>query len=182
MNRSRTLFWIAAASLALAVFFAGCSSDSTPSDPGNGGGDAVTVVVDTKIVVPIDGLPVADGDDPRPVAAIVGEHGHQAEFVENELWIKPLNQAELDEFLTRRKGAIIAEFDPAAVGLGGDPKHYLVRVQTGGTDTSGLAALMSELSGVATGNFRVSSVAALELLSASASWPTARASISSCMP
>ena len=167
MNRARVLFWIAAASLALAVFIVGCSSDSTPNDPaGKGGG--VSIVVDTKTDVPIAGLPVAGGDDPRPVAAVVSEHGHQAEFVENELWIKPASQAELDAFLLRWNGAVIQEFDPSAVGLGGDPKHYLVRVETDGADTSGLTTLMEELSGIGTASLSVSSNAALELLSASA--------------
>lgn len=159
--------WMAVATIAILAFLAGCGSDS-PSDNGGGDDDPVNVTVDESIDLPNETLPTAPGDDPRPVAAIVGDHGHQAEFVENELWIQPLNETELDEFLARWNGEVIGEFDPGDYGLGGNPVQYLVRVETDAADTSNLPQLMSELSGVSTGDFRVSSDAALKLLAASA--------------
>lgn len=165
----RPIFWLAAPLIAMAGFMAGCGSDSAPGNPdGGGGSDTVVLTVDPTVEPSTPDLPVGSGDDPRPLAAIASEHGHQAEFVENELWIQPASQTELDDFLARWNGTVIGEYDPSEFGLGGEPVQYLVRADATGADTTDLGDLISELSGGGTGDFRVSSQAALSLIAANA--------------
>ena len=127
-----------------------------------------SVTVDEGAVPPLAQLPGLDGDTPRPVASIVAEDGTPAEFVENELILATDDESRLEAFLARWQGEVLAAFDPTGAGLDDLATLHLVRVDARGADTSALAADLRSLDADLGGAYRVSSRAALGLLTAGA--------------
>ncbi|RIH86974.1 Subtilisin DY [Calidithermus terrae] len=127
-----------------------------------------TVGEDPTLRPPRPTLPPLDGSTPRPLAAVRDAKGNQAEFVENELVVATDDPAALDAFLARWQGTVLKAFDPAAAGLSGVGKQYLVRVRADAADTAKLSANLRALDKDSRGALAVSSAAAHKLLAAAA--------------
>ncbi len=146
-----------------------CGGDDA-AGPGSGNNnDDFGVTVDTQVTPPTDTIPaLADGED-RPLAVIEDAAGIQALFVENELWVSSFNNQQVDDFVTRWQGEIIAEADLADYGVPGVPRQVLIRVNTSAAQVDELKADLEMLVPDAVGEYKVSSQDALNLLAAGAS-------------
>ncbi|CAN5642642.1 hypothetical protein BH23DEI1_BH23DEI1_17500 [soil metagenome] len=139
----------------------GCSGGApTPPEP-------VALTVDSSLTPTVATLP-ALGGSPRPIAVFEDEDGTRARFVADELWLATDDRASVDELLARWNGTVLLELDPAAAGVGGLPRQYLVRIDSTLANADGLAADLRAIDPESTGSGKVSSAAALGLLAASA--------------
>jgi serine protease len=124
----------------------------------------IDLSVDPTLTPAIAELPgFADGQ-PRPLAAITGEGGVPATFVADEVWLTTSDPSELAAFLTRWDGVVLSRFTPADYGLSDLEEQVLIRVRSTGADLSRLPGDLRALDPQATGEHRVSSTQALELL------------------
>ncbi|MEX2501296.1 MAG: S8 family serine peptidase [Trueperaceae bacterium] len=150
--------------LLLGGILVACSGGGTPSTTQD---DAVVVTVDPSLDPSVGTLPPLGGQA-RPVAVLEDEDGTRASFVANELWLATDDRATLDAVLARWNGTVLVELDPAASGVTGLPRQYLIRIDATLADPSGLAGDLATLDGDGRGQARVSSDEALGLLAASA--------------
>lgn len=152
---------------ALAFGLASCASDA-PNAPDHHEEGPFEIAVDEKLEPVQPTLPGFEDGVERPLAAMADQHGQQAEFVENELWVCPFDETELAEFVDRWDGQVISKFYPQEYGLSGLNNHYLVRVDASKAELDGLEANLAELGEVGGGRYGISSESALRLLAASA--------------
>lgn len=149
------------------------TGDGCAGGEGEGEGESppplspLALAVNPTIIPATSELPPLDGVNPRPLAAIVDERGHQAEFVENELVLVTDEQTLLDDFLARWNGVEISSYDPDDAGLTGAVQH-LIRIDTTVADSSNILSDLLTLDPDARGALQVSSEAGLDLLAASA--------------
>jgi serine protease len=127
-----------------------------------------TVSVDPTLKPSVPTLPGLEDGVPRPLASIRDAKGNQADLVENELVIATDDSATLSAFLARWQGSVLKTFDPAAAGLSGISKQYLVRLKADQADTSKLSANLRALDKDSRGALAISSSAAHKLLAAAA--------------
>lgn len=92
-----------------------------------------TFQIDPSIHPPTDSIPDGRGGT-RPVAAVQDSKGKQSNFVANEIIVLPRDQAELDAFLTRYKGQVIAEYNEAG------ERTVLVQLDPNGFSLDGFVA------------------------------------------
>ncbi len=138
-----------------------CSGGApTPPEP-------VALTVDTSLTPSVATLPALAGS-PRPLAVLEDEDGTRATFVADELWLATDDRASVDALLARWNGTVLLELDPAAAGVGGLPRQYLVRIDPTLANADGLAADLTAIDPNSTGSGKVSSAAALGVLAASA--------------
>lgn len=162
MHMPRTIAPSSLASLMFGLMLMGCAgSGPTPSN------DRVALTVDTALVPSVATLP-ALGGSPRPIAVLEDADGTRAAFVADELWLATDDRASVDALLARWNGTLLLELDPAAAGVSGLPRQYLVRIDPTLADAAGLPADLASLDPDATGSGTVSSTAGLGLLAASA--------------
>lgn len=142
------------------VALASCAQPTPPLPP-------ITIEVDPTVMPTRPALPGFEDGEPRPLAAVTGEDGETADFVANEVWLATDDDAELQAFLTRWNGTVLRTFDPAAAGLTGLAKQYLVRVDASAGATDPAADLADDLRSLdphATGDHRISSTLGRDLL------------------
>ena len=151
------------ASSLLGLVLVACSGGG-PTSPGPA---RVVLSVDPTLTPPVATLPALDGS-PRPIALLENEDGTQATFVADELWLATDDRASVDALLARWNGTVLLELDPAAAGVSGLERQYLVRIDPTLADTAGLAGDLTTLDPESRGSAKVSSAAALGLLAASA--------------
>lgn len=126
------------------------------------------IMVDPLLEPLVESLPpLEEGGEPRKLAVVVDERGHEAEFVENELILMTNNQAAVDAFVTRWQGEVLSTVDPAGSGLD-FPKVHLIRIDTALGDPARLEEDILKIDPEARGSSRVSSEAGLRLIAASA--------------
>ena len=135
--------------------------------PAGSTSDAVVLTVDPALAPTVATLPPLGGS-PRPIALVEDDEGTRAAFVADELWLATDDRASLDALLARWNGTVLLELDPADAGVGGLPRQYLVRIDPGLADVTGLPADLAALDPDSSGTVKVSSTAALGLLAASA--------------
>lgn len=127
-----------------------------------------TVTVDSSIAdfkeIEVDPI----GQGLRTIAAITDGSGGPSYFVQNELIIETDDEAELKEFLERVNGTVVAEIDPAQYKLEELRPTYLVQVDPGKFDDSGLERDLFELNPEVRTDYQVSSNDARRLLAAAA--------------
>ena len=145
-----------------ALTLAACAGGGTTPTSGS-----VVLVVDRSLVPPIAALPPLDGR-PRPLAVLEDADGTRAAFVADELWVATDDRASLDALLARWNGVVLIELDPAAAGVAGLARQYLVRIETALADVSTLSADLKALDPTARGNGAVSSSEGLGVLAAGA--------------
>lgn len=102
-------------------------------------------VVDPDVQPVIAELPGLDGGAARPVTAVRAPNGEIASFVANEIVVQTNDTGALNALLAQTGGAILLEMDPAANGVTGLPKTYLLRVNPASGDPAGLVADMTAL-------------------------------------
>ncbi len=133
------------------------------------------VTVDTTITPPVTSIPSLDGGTPRALASFVSASGSQSDFVLNEMLIETTDRTKLDALLVRWGGTILHETNFNTIGTifktGTDiaPHYYLVKINPAAADVNGLPKDLEQLSKLAVGNFRVSSLDAQKFLAAVAS-------------
>ena len=102
------------------------------------------VVIDTELKPTSHPLPRYPDGAPRPLATLTDKSGKQTDFVENELLVEFATQNELNAFLAKTRGSVLAIDRPKTVGINANPT-YLIRVQTETADVSRLAVNLSGL-------------------------------------
>jgi serine protease len=126
-----------------------------------------TFTVDPSLQPSAPSLPGFENGEPRPVASVTGEDGVPADFVANEVWLSTDNEAELNAFLSRWQGKVVSSFNPADAGVTGLSKQYLIRINAAAADPTLLAEDLQKLDKTSTGDHKVSSQEALNLIAAS---------------
>lgn len=108
---------------------------------------------------------------PRPLAAVEDEQGNKATFVLNEVILSPKNQGELQDFLNRYGGVVLANnavpTPPPGSGITLEPKfttptEYLVKIDPSKLDVATFKA-DAEKAGLG-GTFKISSDGGAKLL------------------
>jgi serine protease len=137
--------------------------------------EAPKVVVDDSLTPTVASIPALDGGAARVLASLSGGSGGQSDFVLNEMLIETTNRSKLDALLARWGGTILYETDFNAIGTAFKtgsqtaPHYYLVKINPSNADLGGFTKDLEQLSPLATGNFRVSSLDAQKFLAAVAS-------------
>jgi hypothetical protein len=130
---------------------------------------ASSVTMDPTLAPAEETIPPTEaGEGPRPVAALADASGQPAEFVADELLLQTDDPTVLADFVARWNGTVLSTLSFAEYGLEG-PTFHRVRIDLGRADIATLSADLSALNPGRPTNLRVSSEAALQLLSASAS-------------
>ena len=114
-------------------------------NPGLTAAEPFSYVIDASVTPSQDELPGLDGGEPRPLTAVRDPRGTVSTFVANELVLQTDDAAELATFLTRTGGEILLTMDPAASGVPGVPKTYLIRADLNRADVSGLSGDINAL-------------------------------------
>ncbi len=148
--------------------------DSTVSTP-------LSVMVDDTVKPDIAAIPGFDGKLSRPIARIVDPSGLPADFVENEVILSANSSEPVRDFAKRWNGTILSFIDQRNFNLTSltattlmptSPSgslQFLVRINNTLANTSRLQDDLRALDPNTRGTFRVSSLAALRLLAATAS-------------
>ena len=144
----------------LALVLTACAQQPQPLPP-------INLAVDTTIKPPLESLPGFDDGEPRPVASVTGEDGVPATFVANEVWLSTDNDAEVQVFVSRWQGKILKTIKPSEAGITGLPVQYLIRINAAAADLSTLSEDLRTLDKTSTGDHKVSSQEALNLIAAS---------------
>ena len=127
----------------------------------------LSFTVDPDVQPVQSALPAESEADPeRPLASVVDRHGHQADFVANELVLVTDEPASLEQFAARWGGEVLATLDPSAYGLSGLAPRYLVRIDPWRADLDRLTTDLREYNPRAYGPHRVSSKDGMALLAA----------------
>ena len=127
--------------------------------------------VDPTLEPRASSLPAFDDGVARPVAAIIGEDGIQAEFAANELIVVTPDPGAIDDLLDRWAGEVLASASPEVLGWGEEMHLYYVRVDPTGAKRARLQDVRVEEEGFHDA-YRVSSQAGLDLLAAAATEAT----------
>ncbi len=135
--------------------------------PGGGKGRPLDFAVDRKLAGE-HALPGPDGAK-RPLAAIAGERGLVARFVERELVLLTDDPAEAAATAARWRGEIVGRLEPARFQLPGLPQTWLLRVDPATGDARKLTGLLRRIDPHVRGRHRVSSASAVSLLAIAAS-------------
>jgi hypothetical protein len=101
-----------------------------------GAAEPFSYVVDSSVTPFQAELPEIDGEATRPLTAVRDPRGTVSTFVANEIVVQTDDAAALSAFLARTGGEVLLETDPAAAGISGLAKSYLVRVDLSTADTS----------------------------------------------
>jgi len=94
---------------------------------------------------------------------VTDKSGKQTDFVEDELLVELGTQKELNDFLAKWRGSVLALDRPKTVGINANPT-YLIRVQTETADLSRLTANLAALNSKGGSAITVSSDAAKRLI------------------
>lgn len=147
----------------LLALLAACGRNSSPNVTFN-------YTVDPTVQPEPASLP--DGPQgPRPLAAVADEQGNKATFVLNEVILSPKNQNELQDFLNRYDGVVLANnavpTPPPGSGITLEPKYatpteYLVKIDPSKLDVATFKA-DAEKAGLG-GTFKISSDGGAKLL------------------
>lgn len=134
-----------------------------PVESGNTERPSLSFSISTSLQPAVPDIPGFDEGTPRSLAAVIDSKGHQADFVENELWLSTDDQNELDAFLTRWHGEVVSAFNPT-----GFKPQYLIRFDTTLADASRLMEDLIILDPYSHGDHWVSSESGLRLIAAGA--------------
>ncbi len=126
-----------------------------------------TFTIDPTLQPAAPSLPGFEDGEARPLVSVTGEDGVAADFVANEIWLATDNETELSGFLARWQGKVMSSFKPADAGVTGLSNQYLIRINAAVADTALLADDLQKLDKTSTGDHKVSSQAALNLIAAS---------------
>ena len=99
----------------------------------------------------------------RPLAILTDKSGRQIGFVENELMVEFATENDLNAFLSKWKGTVLATDRPETLGIKANPT-YLIRVQTETADVSQLTDNLASLNPKGGSAITVSTVAAQRLI------------------
>jgi serine protease len=125
--------------------------------------------VDPELKPAIDALPAWEPDgEPRRLARITDELGHEIDFVENELLLLTDDEDELDAFLERWDGEIVHTTKPREEGGLDMPNSYIIRVEPTRGDPATLTANVRTMDAASRGAHHVSTDGALRLIAAAA--------------
>lgn len=127
----------------------------------------LSLTVDPAIQPAVATLPGFEDGEPRPVAAVTGDDGTQAEFVANEVWLQSNDESEVQAFVARWQGEVLQIFKPSDYGLSDLSSQYLIRVTATTADTAWLSEDLRKLDPNSTGSYKVSSQAGLNLIALS---------------
>ena len=127
--------------------------------------EPATLTIDLTLQPPVADIPALDEGERRPVARFESSDGQTLDFVANELYLMTDDPVELQDFLDRWNGEVLATLDFAELGVDDVAPFYLVRIDAADVDTEGVAERWSESAGLR-GDNRVSSEAALQLFAA----------------
>jgi serine protease len=144
----------------LILVLTACGQPNPPLPP-------ISITVDPTLQPTVASLPGFEDGELRPVATITGEDGAPADFMANEVWLSTNDDAALQAFLGRWQGTVLKTINPADAGVQGLAKQYLIRVNAAAADTSKLSEDLRALDKTSTGDHRVSSQEALNLITAS---------------
>jgi serine protease len=143
----------------LIVVLTACGQPPQPLPP-------ISIAVDPTLKPTVESLPGFEDGEPRLVASVTGEDGVAANFVANEVWLSTDNDAEVQAFVSRWQGKILKTIKPAEAGITGLPAQYLIRINAAAADVSKLSEDLRALDKTSTGDHKVSSQAALNLIAA----------------
>jgi len=152
-----TLFLIASCA---GLVSAGCSKGG---HKGKATAPSFEVAVDNRLKPASQPLPRYPDGAPRPLATVTDKSGKQTDFVEDELLVEFGTQKELNDFLAKWRGSVLAFDRPKTVGINANPT-YLIRVQTETADLSRLTANLAALNSKGGSAITVSSDAAKRLI------------------
>ncbi|MBL8348557.1 MAG: S8 family serine peptidase [Rubrivivax sp.] len=141
----------------------GSSTDRAEPPPPVTAPAAITAQVDSAAV------PRSTGSTQRPLAAVVGEGGTQADIVVNEVLVSTDDDAQLQRFLDAYGGTVVKTVRFAELGLSEMPPLHQVRLtRLDAVDLSRLSADLERLAPNRQDKLRASSDAALRLLALAA--------------
>ena len=89
----------------------------------------ISISIDTSLSPAQDDLPGYEGNNPRPLAAVIGNSGLRTHFVENEIIVTAEDPATIDRLSDRYNATILAQVDPTTLGISSAAKTYLLRVE-----------------------------------------------------
>lgn len=127
----------------------------------------LSLTIDPAIQPVVATLPGFEDGEPRPVAAVTGDDGSQAEFVANEVWLQSDDESEVQAFVARWQGKVLRTIEPSDYGLSDLSSQYLIRVTATTADTVRLSEDLRTLDPNSTGSYKVSSQAGLNLIALS---------------
>lgn len=136
-----------------------------------GAAEPFSYTVDGSVTPFLAELPGIDGGTARPLTAVRDPQGTVSTFVADEIVLQTDDTAVLSAFLARTGGTVLLEIDPAASGIAGLPKTYLVRVNLSRADTGGFTTNIENLmdsSIVSAGEFAFGSSAGVQVFSLAA--------------
>lgn len=136
-----------------------------------------TFMVDPAVQPQQAEIPGLDGGPPRPLAGLSDTNGNQLDFVENEIVLLTLDPSELESFVTRWEGEVLASVEPdpsllaSLASRGVDipvPAAHLIRINLALAETANLDENLRILSPDARSDLRFSSEEGLLLFGAAA--------------
>jgi serine protease len=153
---------LAGALAVLAGFAPAARADGSTDQP-------ISFSVDSSVKPQIGSIEIGPKSERMPVAAMADALGDQGDFVADELILATDDPGQLESFLARWHGSVIDSADPAAQGLDGLKKRYLVRIDPSLAGLKGLASNAAALAPNVGGPQRLSSDQGLRLLAAATS-------------
>jgi hypothetical protein len=166
---SRRAFALIATATCLTVLQLTLAASASAQAKSQSDATELRFVVDSDLRPPASQLPpVRDGGRPRPVAALVGPAGAEADFAADELIVVGDDEAALQGLLERWRGTVLTTIEPSRYGFDELPARHLVSIDPRLADTSALARDLTELNRDARGEHRVSSEVGLGLLAVAA--------------
>lgn len=145
-----------------ALLLAGCALHRVPA-----GKPSFRVSVNPALRPASKPLPRYPDGAVRPLATLTDRSGKPTDFVEDELMIEFATDAELNAFLAKWQGTVLAVDVPGKGGIDANPT-YLIRVKTDGADVSRLSGNLSRLNPGGGSDITVSSAKARRLIAAGA--------------
>ncbi len=128
----------------------------------------ISIAIDTGLRPAKEDLPGYEGNNPRPLAVIIGNSGLRTHFVENEIIVTAEDRATIDRLSDRYNATVLEQIDPSVAGISGEAKTYLLRVEPVAVALSDLGenlnALARRFESAANDDLKVSSEAGAGLL------------------
>lgn len=144
--------------LAAALLTTSCANEPPP----------LTLEVDANVQPFAAVTPGWGGGAGRPVASLATSDGKRADFVADEVMLLSNDATEVDGLVTRWNGTVLRTVDFGAAGLIDVPNLHVIRIDPSAADPKQLPTYLRTNNENFFGEFRVSSEAALKLLTACA--------------
>ena len=167
-SRARRHSWVPASIVLCVAALVGCASRPVGDGKGEGkGAPSFQVRIDPALRPRAAPLPPFPDGAARPLATLTDKSGKRTDFVENELLVELANDQELNAFLTRWRGSVLAVDRPRTAGIDAHPT-YLIRVQADTADVGKLSSDLARLNPKGGSDISVSSDAARRLIAVAA--------------